>query len=397
MAFNLSKYQSNVMQPQKRILCFAREAGGAEALAPVIERMRYSHNVLLLAKDFAMPIFQEHNLEYKTYATHSDKTLTTLIRNQWHGLMPDVVLTSATSLPWNDMTERLLWIWAREHSIPSIAVIDQWQNYGLRFSGCNPDEYLAYLPTRITTLDEQARQEMINEGIPEELIVVTGQPALDALFDERKAFTSADRKAIREKIGAEQDSFLVIFASEAFQHDYSNSLGYTEQSTLEFLIRTLSAVVEETGMRLHLVVKYHPQNIPSDFAGVDFSQVRLKFPIGVIRQEIQPRPLVLASELVVGMTSVLLIEAILLGLPTISVTLNSKDNSDLVATRVGALPWLRAESEATDSISRLIKDVDYRIRWLERQKTLNVLPNATERVALEVEKLLVNENVTNKH
>jgi len=378
-------------------LCFAREAGGAEALAPVIKKLNRSYNVLLLAKDFAMNNFQQHNLEPETYSTHSEESLTTLIQNRWDGLMPDVVLTSATSLPWNDMTERLLWLWARQHSIPSIGVIDQWQNYGLRFSGCSSDEYLAYLPTRITTLDERARQEMINEGIPGELIVVTGQPALDALFDERKAFTQSDRKAIREKIGAEQDAFLVLFVSEAFQRDFSDSLGYTEASTLEFLIRTLSAIVAETAMKLHLVVKYHPQNTPADFAGIDFNQVQSKFSISIMRQEIQPRPLALTSDLVVGMTSVLLVESIILGLPTTSVTLNCKKDVDLVAIQVSALPWLRAEGEAAESISRLIKDADFRKRWLERQKTLNVLPNATERVTQEVENLLrVNDKLTNK-
>ena len=188
-------------------------------------------------------------------------------------------------------------------------------------------------------------------------------------------------------------SFLVIFVSEAFQRDFSDSLGYNEKSTLEFLIRTLSAIVEETGIKLRLVVKLHPQNTPSDFTGLDFSQTRLRFPISMIRQEIRPRPLALASDLVVGMTSVLLVESILLGLPTISVTLNSKEEVDLVAIRVGALPWLRTEHEAAESIGRLIKDAGFRKRWLGQQKTLNVLPDATGRVVREVKKLLqVNDN-----
>jgi hypothetical protein len=394
----LSKSQGNIEPSKKRILCFAREAGGAEALAPVIKRLNHSYNVLLLAKDYAMPVFQRHNLEHETYSTHSHETLVTLIRDYWRGIMPDVVLTSATSLPWNDMTERLLWRWAHEHSIPSIGVIDQWQNYGLRFSGCNSDEHLTYLPTRITTLDDRARQEMIKEGIPEELIAVTGQPALDVLFEERKAFTPSDRKVVREKIGVEQDSLLVVFVSEALKRDFADSLGYTEKSTLEFLMRTLSAIVEEIDIKLHLVVKLHPQNTPLDFAGLDFSQTRLKFPISMIRQEIRPRPLALASDLVVGMTSVLLVESILLGLPTISITLNSKKDVDLVAIKVGALPLLRVEDEAAESIGRLIKDVGFRKKWLAQQKALNVLPNATGRVIREVENLLrVNDNSTKKN
>ena len=394
----MSKYHSNAIQPKKRILCFAREAGGAEALAPVIKNLRCSYHVLLLAKDFAKQAFLARNLEQETYPTHSDEVLAALLRDHWQGLMPDVVLTSATSLPWSDMTERLLWLWARQHSIPSIAVIDQWQNYWLRFSGCKPDERLAYLPTRITTLDELARREMINEGIPQELIVVTGQPALDALFDEKKAFTLSDRKAVREKAGVRSDSFLVVFASDAFRRDFGDSLGYTEDSTLVFLVETLSAIVDETGIKLHLVVKLHPQNIPSDFAGIDLSRARLKFPISMIQREIRPRPLILAANLVIGMTSFLLIESILLGLPTISATLNSKKDVDLVATKAGALPCLRTEGEAADTIGRLIKDADFKMKWLKRQKKLTVLLDATGRVVQEVENLLrVNINLSKRH
>jgi len=384
----LSKSRNKAVQPQKRILCFAREAGGAEAIAPVIKNLKNRYSVLLLAKDFAIPVFQRHNLEYQEYTTHSGEAIIAVLRDCWEGLMPDVVLTSATSLPWNDMTERQLWLWAGEHAIPSIGVIDQWQNYGLRFSGCNPDEFLAYLPTRITALDDRAREEMISEGIPAELITVTGQPALDALFKERQAFASSERKAIRNKVGVETDSFLVLFVSEVMKRDFADSLGFTEESTLAFLIQTLSALIDETGMKLHLVVKLHPQNTTADFVGIDFNQARQKFPVSLIRQEIQPRPLVLASDVVIGMTSVLLVESILLGRPTISVTLNGKQDVELVAIRVGALPWLRNEDEAADSIGRLIMDVDFRTWWLEQQKKLNVLPDATERVIQEVENLI---------
>ncbi|MFC1951539.1 hypothetical protein ACFLYI_00665 [Chloroflexota bacterium] len=389
------KSRNNVVQPQKRILCFAREAGGAEAIAPVVKNLGHSYRIGLLAKDFAVPVFQHHNLEYEEYITHSGEAIVTVLRNYWDGQLPDVVLTSATSLPWNDMTERLLWHWAREHAIPSIGVIDQWQNYGLRFSGCNPDEHLAYLPTRITTMDERSREEMISEGIPTEIIAVTGQPALDALFDERQAFTLDSRKTFRDKVGAEPDSFLVLFVSEVMKRDFADSLGYNEETTLEFLLRTLAALIEKTGIKLHLMVKLHPQNTPSDFTGIDFAKARRKFSITLIRQEIQPHPLALASDIVVGMTSVLLVESILLGLPTISITLNSKKDVDLVAVSVGALPWLRTEYEAADAIGRLIMEADFKTRWMERQKTLSVLPNATERVIREVENLLLVNDLTN--
>ena len=384
----MSQSPCNLTKSQVHILCFAREAGGAEALAPVIKQLCCSFKVLLLAKDYAVPVFKRHGLEHTIYSNHGDDILKELLYSCWNGQMPDIVLTSATSLPWNDMTERLLWSWAHQEGIPSIGVVDQWQNYGIRFSGCSSDEHLAYLPTRITALDEHAKQAMVEEGIAEELIVVTGQPALDGLFQEAEAFSVSDRGQVRRKIGAGESEFLILFISEAFQRDFADSLGYDEKSTLEFLVRACTDSMRKTKVRIHLVVKLHMQNTMNDFAGIDLDKERAMLPITIVHQEIKPRPLALASDLVVGMTSVLLVESILMGLPTVSVTLNSKKNVDLIAVKAGALPLLRTEQEAGVVIQRMIAESAYKTKWMERQKLLGVLPDATGRVVKEVANLL---------
>jgi len=59
---------------------------------------------------------------------------------------PELLITSATSLPAVDMSEKYLWRQAKQRGIPSLAFLDQWQNYAVRFSGRQDSERLAYLP-----------------------------------------------------------------------------------------------------------------------------------------------------------------------------------------------------------------------------------------------------------
>jgi hypothetical protein len=64
---------------------------------------------------------------------------------------------------------------ARQQGIPCFAILDQWINFGLRFSayGLNQKDIYEkekthpFLPDRILVMDEEARQEKIREGIDE--------------------------------------------------------------------------------------------------------------------------------------------------------------------------------------------------------------------------------------
>src|SRR5436309_838362 len=131
------------MKPIKNLLAFAREAGGAAVLLPVLNQIRPHTHVEVLAKDYALDIFREAGFAPHELKKVSKNTMNGILKNQDR---PDVLLSSAASLPHLDMTEKHLWIWARCMGIPSVAVLDQWQNYALRFSGRKADERLSYLP-----------------------------------------------------------------------------------------------------------------------------------------------------------------------------------------------------------------------------------------------------------
>lgn len=367
------------------ILSFSREAGGAEAIAPVVKKLMNKYRVILLAKDYAKNVFTRHSLPFTEITKYSLDLMEELIKKIQK---PSLIFTSATSLPWNDMTERYLWKWAEHEGVPSIAVIDQWQNYSLRFSGVEKDEHLKYLPDYICVMDDYAKSQMVSEGIPESRIIVTGQPAFDSIIQYKRNFSSRLRK-IRETLGVRNEAEkLILFVSEALYRDFGNSLGYTEVDTLNAVLDTLSkSQFSDCGFKFTLIIKLHPQNKMEDFDNIDFSKyhaINIKF----ISREMHPRELVLASDVVVGMSSILLVESILMGRPTLSLQINSKKDDDLVATKIGAIPLIRSVEDFEKIFYSMLTDKQYFNDYLYGQNKLCSDGLASERIVQLVDKIL---------
>lgn len=364
----------------RRILAFAKAAGGAAALVSVLQELQRQDRILLLAAHPATDVFRRAGLEPMLFPAFSEMTLAQQIAGCFGGEPPDVVLTSATSLPQLDMTEKYVWRWAHACQIPSVAVLDQWQNYALRFSGPGLHEHLAYLPDWIAAMDGHAKQGMIDAGIPAERIVVTGQPAFDRLAQMRQSFSPEERQRLRQALGVLPQAKLICFIAESFADVFGERLGFTEQSVLHDLLGICAEMVSEAGQSLHLVVKLHPENEPGAFAWVN----RYSRPEGLrvtVQGTEQPAiPLVMSSDVVIGMTSVLLVESILLGRPTVSFQPHARDADGLIATVLGAIPLLDNRQACAKTVRGLLTDPVFRSTYLQRQDILKADGHASSRL-----------------
>ena len=86
----------------------------------------------------------------------------------------------------SDSPERFLTQSARELGIPSVGIIDEWYDYKLNY--IDAFGQLRHLPDVICCPDDQARDEAIIDGLPSELLRVTGSPALSELIDTRESY-----------------------------------------------------------------------------------------------------------------------------------------------------------------------------------------------------------------
>lgn len=289
------------------ILFFAHDPGGANAIAPLIPRLATRHAVHVygkgpaLAKLPGVEPFAEHEL--------------TRIR-------PDFLVTGTSS---NDMTEKRLWQQAAAAGIPSLAIVDHWCNYGIRFSSLDFSRLAEFrqhcdcLPDYVLAIDDFARTEMIADGVPADRIRVLGNPHFEALVERAHQTNS-----VREQFAGEGER-LVTYASEANEEDAGHG---PERGVVADLITLLQG----TGAKL--VIRLHPKEDFGKYA--EFSAC----PNVILDKHTNGIALIMASDVVVSISSMFLIEAMILGKPVISYQPSVHSPANFILTRNGVIPFI---------------------------------------------------------
>lgn len=249
--------------------------------------------------------------------------------------------------------ERRLTLEARRMNVPSVAVVDEWYNYRLRFE----DEAgrLAFLPDTVALADDTAVGEAVAEGLPESLCRATGSPALAALMDQAERLRRTP-PAVPGFLAPQTP--VVTFLSETHAEDFGDAagacgplgpfLGYTEESVLEALLR----VAGKLGSPLQIVEKRHP-------AAYDRPQGSREVPPGVRLTTVDKTdlwPLLLHSDAVVSMRSMGLLEARMLGRPAASFQPGRVGAQCCTAVRLGLIPELSDAGHLEQWLARTLKN-----------------------------------------
>lgn len=291
-------------------------------IAPVAKLLAETgdYDVTVTGYGYAIERFERHKLSY-TLVDKIEKNDNAFLKR----FAPDLVITSATSIPAKDMSEKHLLHLARKAGIKSIAMLDQWQNYSIRFSGISDQERLAYLPDAINCIDEIAKKEMIAEGFEGDILHPLGQPYLSRL--EQMA-GEVDLFAIRKKLNIAQDTNIILFVSEALEENYGAQRGYTQYDALQTFLRNADAARDSL-----ILIKLHPKDSVVKFEHIQaaFPQLRLLF----ISNELTPLECIVIANRVFGMTSIMLIEAYIMGKPVVSIQPNLKIADPLILSRYG--------------------------------------------------------------
>ena len=205
-------------------------------------------------------------------------------------------------------TERQWWRRARERGVPSLAVIDAWNNLELRFrldgQPCWPDA------VAVPDADVAARLGAL--APPEVAIAVIGQPHLEAVTARLKAARAA---------APGNDRPTLAWVSEPVAEDYPNRARGFEQYEV---FQALAAHLPE-GIRL--LVCPHPREDRARWAA-------LAAEAGAELAD-RPTPALLPQmDGVIGMLTMVLIEAALAGIPALALQPGRKGPSDPIIDRL---------------------------------------------------------------
>ena len=291
----------------KRIVCVGGDPGGANALAPVIARLRREGNAVeAFAYLQAVSCWRDAGLRCSELPPDLlDSTISEIVSGA-------NLLLAGTSVNRYEFEKRFICA-ASAQGIPSLALLDFWSNYSMRFSDASGN--LAFLPDRIAVMDELARNEMIAEGIPPARIAITGHPALDSLSGIRTTFASEKRLRIRESLGVGEADWLVLFASQPPGFDESEPDPLPPWQDRRRIAANLSAALQQAGKihgrKTRLLIRPHPRE-NSDI----FDEMKQKSVI--VEKNGDRHELILCADVVAGMNTMLLVEAAHLGRPTLS-------------------------------------------------------------------------------
>ena len=308
----------------------ARQFGSAAALASVVQALQAEARTdcLILGLGHAAGAWAGAGIAAQTVSSFAE-ALPYLLHAH-----PSLLVTGTS---FNAQEDGHFWRWAKEQGIPSLAFVDHWVNYCQRFSSA-PDRPFDCLPEHIAVLDDSMAARLVAVGCPADRVVVLGHPAWDDLVQRR------GRCDVTLQARLAGDRVLVLFASEPIARFYGKGLGYTEGDALSLLLAALETVGEDRKESYVVAVKPHPTEdrfALTDRIGMAGGRVAARLVEG------DRRDLISASTLVVGMNSLLLHEATIMGKPVIALQPGRLGPYDWVDHQPGILlatDWVQAIS-----------------------------------------------------
>jgi hypothetical protein len=293
------------------------DAGGAEALAPVLVSLaRRGMLGPVVSAPAGMVALERAGVAFDRLEANDAESFVDSVG-------PSMLLCTTS---WGDHPVELPFIAAaRTRGIPSLAVIDFWSNYRRRFESGGQ----LTLPDLIAVPDDAARLEAAQEGLPADRLVALGNPCYESLIERYGDFDRQARTAFRARVGVGRQVTLVLFASQPLNALYGDDLGYDERGVLTAVHQGLEQVAEWLGHPVELAVRAHPREdrltLPEPGA-----RVRLRSAAGD-----DALGWALAADLVVGMTSAVLLQAAMLGARVVSVQPNLRGPDRLPSNRLG--------------------------------------------------------------
>ncbi len=334
------------------ILLFAEDpsaANYAALLLPAFARQGWSAR--LYASAIACGWLNSRGVEFTEMAADADAV--SLLRE----INPRCVLTGTAE---NPETPGLRLIdAARAAAIPSVAFVDALMSAAYRFCGTTTNP-LAYSPDWLLVPDSKTSGAFVSLGYTQERIAICGHPQ----YDETRTLATrwgneGGPEAFRERLFPDVAlgrKILTFISEGALRYELLprrtmgeygfNGRGVDKGRTkiiLEEVLDAVAGLVEKP----YVVFRAHPIENAGDYA--EYSDEIDAFSSGG-----SPLELVYASDLTVGMTSMLLLEAALLGRPTLAVLAKNAEIELLPSVRGGQTPYALNRADLRSMLPHLL-------------------------------------------
>lgn len=297
------------------MIAYVEDPGGANAIAALLPRLGADAEVRVLASGAGARQLAVLNLPAETVdpAADADRMIKA---HRPHCL---VVGTSENS---TSLGLRLVQA-ARRTGTPTVGIVDGTANADWRFRGTG-DDPLSSAPDWIVVPDRATAEAYQTLGHPGERIVTVGDPHLARIAAERPRLVAIGQRALRERLfpHLDPDRKWILFLSERSegldQARFRKSATYTlpappgEERRTHIVLAAFLAALDALRPKPIAMLRLHPKDEPAEYQAYAGA-------FDATSGTEAPHELVFAADLVVGMTTMLLAEAVALGRPVLSI------------------------------------------------------------------------------
>jgi hypothetical protein len=297
------------------ILIFVEDPGAANFVAGLPSALvKNNISCSLFASGLAKDFLNRRNIKYISIdGTYNAESLISYVK-------PKLILIGTSTN--KETFGNSLIDTSRNKKIISIGMIDAAMGVNLRFAG-DTDNPIQYAPNLLMVPTDTIKKSYVGLGYKPEKVIVTGNPQYDYVIAYAKEIKSK-RAEIRNKLFPKVpiDKKILVFVSEgsakSMRYSAEQIAGFSLKGwgdavgRTEIVIEELLSAFDNNLSRPYMVLRPHPKDRTEDF-----SQYLNEF--DYISKEDNYIELLSVVNLVVGMTSMMMLEAALIGRPTLSI------------------------------------------------------------------------------
>jgi hypothetical protein len=334
-----------------RILCFAEDPGAANCFIGLTKALEHTHSkVLIMATKLSREYFNQRN-EPSTLVSHFSE-----MHRNISDFNPTKIITGTSE---NRKSLSLALIkYGQRMKIPTLGYVDSPANSEFRFSGTtgNPS---AYLPDKILVADSVTHANFTKLGIGKNKIVVIGNPYYDWLIQEvdtnKKRYLIANKKKYFN-LPDKNTKIITIVSEKSFNYKmgdlklnrYSDLVGRgTSNQRTNIIIEEIIDYCKCLDPKPYLILRIHPKDEIKNYKKY-FKE------LDRISANESPLKTILASDVIIGLTTSLLVEATILGKRTLSVLINPEEANLLYGIQSGIVPCATSRKALRRALKRML-------------------------------------------
>jgi hypothetical protein len=369
------------MEKLNRILIIAHDPGGANAVGSLA--LELDKNDYFCTEVWALgyaKVFYEKLGVANIKEIDIDEFDDDLILEAIRSYNPDLIITGTSA---NSYFEKNVWRISKKNGLYCICILDQWMNYGIRFSQHNLRQWnkseeaddFTYSPNEIWVMDEVAQSEL-EKLQPNLKIIVTGQPYFDFVRGFKEDDTKKNKKQKKR----------ILFISEPLIETHFDKYqlkllkGYNEFEVLEALLSCIDQIKDEFLDEVEVVIRLHPKdtiNKYNDMIMVYKSRgVAIKYD-----QMVHNLESISKSDAVIGMSSMMLLEAAIMEKDILSIQLNMIGKNPFILSQLNIVETITNSDDLRVNILALINHSEKKIKWIP-------IRNVYERILSRIKELL---------